>query len=101
MFTALIVTAMLGCKPYRPPPPPPPVTVVRCEGADSVRRDAYGVEVDRWSKAPQCMTTRCEGADFVRRDSRGLELERWSAAPSCRVRLTTDQPIRFGLSTRG
>jgi hypothetical protein len=76
MFTALIVTAVLHCKPYRPPHPPPPVVHVRCEGSDQVRRDDFGNELSRWSFAPQCRP-----------------------AP---VRLTTDpRPIRFGLSSRG
>ena len=109
MFTALMVTAVLSCKPYHPvPPPPPPVTTLACEGTDQVRRRVSdGLEVDRWSFAPSCMRTSCESADFVRRDSRGIELERWSSAPICPqpqrpVRLTSDpKPLRFGLTSRG
>lgn len=107
-MTALMVTAVLSCKPYHPvpPPPPPPETTLACEGADQVRRRTIdGTEVDRWSFAPQCMRTACEGFDFVRRDSRGAELERWPQAPRCappRVKLTRDPaPLRFGLTSRG
>ncbi len=120
MVTALIVTAVLSCKPYHPMPPPPETTLAcegsdqvrrrafdgaelgrwrnapsctraACEGADFVRRDVQGAQVERWSFAPQCMVTRCEGADFVRRDSRGVELERWSGAPGCPVQ----RPLRL------
>ena len=119
MFTALIVTAVLSCKPYHPVPPPatvlacegadqvrrrlsdgaevgrwrlaPTCTRTVCEGADFVRRDVYGGEVERWSLAPQCMTVRCEGSDQVRRDSRGWEIARWSNASVC----PAPQPVRL------
>jgi hypothetical protein len=119
MFTALIVTAVLSCKPYHPMPPPETTlacegadqvrrrtsdgaelgrwrmaatcTRAVCEGADFVRRDLYGAQLERWSFAPQCMVTRCEGIDFVRRDSRGVELERWTNASVC----PAPQPVRL------
>lgn len=119
MLTALMVTAVLSCKPYYPRPPPPETTLacegadqvrrrsvdgaelerwrlapscthLACEGADQVRRDVNGVQVERWSFAPQCMRTACEGFDFVRRDSRGVVLERWSSAPAC-----TPRPVKL------
>jgi hypothetical protein len=107
MFTALIVTAVLSCKPYHPVPPPPPATTLACEGPDQVRRrSSDGVEIDRWSMAPRCTHTACEGTDFVRRDSWGAEVERWTNASVCPrpqpVRLTVDpKPVRFGLTSRG
>lgn len=108
MFTTLMVTALLTCKPYHPPMPPPPPQTVSCEGADQVRRDLEGVELSRVRFAASCMSVRCEGFDFVSRDSRGLELSREPATLRCMpprprpVRLTSDPlPVRFGLSSRG
>jgi hypothetical protein len=130
MLPALMLTAALACKPYEPPAftlacegadqvrrdalgretarwsLAPSCTRATCEAADLVRRDSSGVELQRWSMAPQCTRVRCEGRDRVRRDSRGVELERWvnAPAPYCpavRVRLSSDPPLRFGLSSRG
>jgi hypothetical protein len=84
MVTALIVTAVLSCKPYHPMPPPQ--TTLACEGADQVRRrTSDGAEVGRWHNAATCTRAACEGADFVRRDFRGAQLERWAFAPQCMV----------------
>ena len=107
MVTALIVTAVLSCKPYHPPVPPPETTLA-CEGADQVRRrTADGAEIGRWHNASTCTRAVCEGADFVRRDVAGLQLERWSNASVCPaprpqpVRLTSDpKPLQFGLTSR-
>lgn len=106
MFTALIVTATLSCKPYYPPMPPPASTL-SCEGADQVRRRTFdGVELGRWQMAPTCTRAACEGADFVRRDFNGTQVGRWSNAAVCPVpqpvRLTVDpKPVRFGLTSQG
>jgi hypothetical protein len=99
---------VLGCARliHRPPTPPPQpeavASVVRCEGADQVRRTANGAELDRWSKAPTCTIVRCERHDFVRRTNSGVEVERWSNAPQCPaprpVKLTTNAGWKYGLT---
>lgn len=81
MVTALLTAAVLSCA--MPRHPMPPTTTLSCEGADQVRRDNDGREVQRWPNAPGCTQVRCEGADLVRRTFAGNETSRWVRATQC------------------
>lgn len=82
----------------------PACVVARCEGADLVRRDASGIVHSRQSWSSACISASCEGSEWVVRDRQGFEVQRQfipaRCAPPPPVRLTQNEPWRFGLTAK-